>query len=362
MVADDSARDRRTAFRCPVVAARSPCTLQVGESQLPARLLDESTGGFGVLVENPPALSVGQAARLLTDSGWFEVRVTHIAEAAAPEGKKTDGSERPSSWFRLGLLRLGEHMPAARYSRSLLVRSLFSRFSRERPPATPLLIFCSLLTLATVLIWAGWRSFFPGPETSGAERRASSSDADFILPVREPSNGTASKTPSEPRPIDGSGFESRASRDADPSFDPYDVGDSLFGFSGDAAPTPKQSDPNSADDLGDLIGRLTGAASRPLSDMAKGLHLSDRQQAAIHRIVGGTNAEMQSLDREAAAKALDPHQLAGRRDKLLDDCRRQTLDLLTPQQRAQWDKLLDQRQTPAPAQPSANSLSPEHSR
>jgi hypothetical protein len=171
-----------------------------------------------------------------------------------------------------------------------------------------------------------------------------------------------SKTPSEPRPIDGSGFESRASGDAGTSFDPFDVGESLFGFPGDAAQTPDQSDPESADDLGDLIGRLTGAASRPLSDMAKGLHLSDRQQAEIHRIVSGTNAEMQGLDREVASKAVDPHQLAGRRDKLLDDCRRQTLDLLTPQQRAEWDKLLDQRQTPARTQPSANSLSPEHSR
>ena len=110
MRADDSLDNRRTSFRCLVVNARSPCTLRVGEDELPVGLLDESAGGFSVLVDRPPGLSVGQTAQLRTDSGWFEVRVANIREVVAPEGENGVRPKGPNSCFRVGLLRLGEQV------------------------------------------------------------------------------------------------------------------------------------------------------------------------------------------------------------------------------------------------------------
>jgi Spy/CpxP family protein refolding chaperone len=134
-------------------------------------------------------------------------------------------------------------------------------------------------------------------------------------------------------------------RAAETFFEPSHTGESASDSPDDAGRVTKRSDPGSAHDLEDVIGRLAGVAERPLSEMVKRVHLSDQQHAAIHRIFTGTISEMRRLRLEAASKGPERNQLAQRRDKLLDECRCRALDVLTPQQRAQWGKLLDERQT-----------------
>ena len=45
-------RDQRKSFRCTVADTCQRCELKVGSHLLPARLLDESAGGFAVLVDH----------------------------------------------------------------------------------------------------------------------------------------------------------------------------------------------------------------------------------------------------------------------------------------------------------------------
>jgi hypothetical protein len=73
--------NQRLSFRCTVADTRQRCELRIGADVLPATLLDESAGGFGVLVERLAGLEVNQTAELRTDTGWSLVRVVHLSEA-----------------------------------------------------------------------------------------------------------------------------------------------------------------------------------------------------------------------------------------------------------------------------------------
>ena len=107
--------DRRGSFRCPVADSRMGCVLQVGAKRVPGRLLNESAGGFSVLVGGPLDLGVDQTAELHSDSGWFEVQVAHVMEASPPEGGDAKSSEEePGPWFRLGLRRCARFLRTSR--------------------------------------------------------------------------------------------------------------------------------------------------------------------------------------------------------------------------------------------------------
>jgi hypothetical protein len=94
-----SCRDDRKSLRNTVPEDRQSCELKMGATLSPAMLLDESRGGFSVLVESREGIKTGRCCKLHTDAGWFKVRVVYIKEAARPR-HLTSGSE---CWFRLGL-------------------------------------------------------------------------------------------------------------------------------------------------------------------------------------------------------------------------------------------------------------------
>ena len=56
------------------------CELRLGSVVLPAMLLDESSGGFGVLVGGLPSISANQRAQLRNDRGWFDCRIIYARE------------------------------------------------------------------------------------------------------------------------------------------------------------------------------------------------------------------------------------------------------------------------------------------
>jgi hypothetical protein len=92
-------RDDRKSYRYPMPKARQSCELKVGDDLLPAVLLDESKGGFAILIDRLNGLKSGKKAELHTDMGWFKVRIVYIKSAERP------AYSDPSSdcWFRLGL-------------------------------------------------------------------------------------------------------------------------------------------------------------------------------------------------------------------------------------------------------------------
>jgi hypothetical protein len=96
-------RDQRKSSRQPVPSSRQPCELKVGANVISAVLVNESQGGFGVLVSSLEGVKIGKKAQLRIDAGWFTVRIVYINKAAPPQ--KTD--VKCDAWFRLGLKRAG---------------------------------------------------------------------------------------------------------------------------------------------------------------------------------------------------------------------------------------------------------------
>ena len=64
--------------------ARQPCELNIGDNLIPALLMDESRGGFAVMIDRLEGVKSGKRARLRTDAGWVKVRIIYIKKAAPP--------------------------------------------------------------------------------------------------------------------------------------------------------------------------------------------------------------------------------------------------------------------------------------
>jgi hypothetical protein len=124
------------------------CELRLGSVVLPAMLLDESSGGFGVLVGGLPSISANQTAQLRNDRGWFDCRIVYAREVVPTKAvpvmgvvptkhitadgameyittadikEFTAGMEGP--WFQLGIRCLGRIAPPSEPATSLPVES-----------------------------------------------------------------------------------------------------------------------------------------------------------------------------------------------------------------------------------------------
>ena len=89
----------RKSVRNQVPQARQSCELKVGAEVVPALLVDESRGGFAILIDRLEGLKSGKRAKLHTDTGWFEVRIVYVRKAAPPPGS----ASKSDTWFRAGL-------------------------------------------------------------------------------------------------------------------------------------------------------------------------------------------------------------------------------------------------------------------
>jgi hypothetical protein len=320
--------------------------LHVGGNDFPARLLDESAGGFGVLIDRRPDVNVGQTAQLRTDSSSFEVRVVYLSEVPASEGENGPNPEEPRACFRVGLVRLGEQLSVDERPTSLIAGSLHLAKSLQfsflgeclaggRPTVPGV-----LLALMILLIPLGLGSLFWQSRKSSSERTAApSGNAELELPALAPSNHAGLRTPFAPEQSGRNDVENKTFRAGETSAEPRDAGESALGFRG-GDQEPERSDPKSGQDVRDMVDRVAGATVLTLSEVVERLRLSDEQQAQIRRIVDGASESIRRLSLEAASKGMVGHELSQRREKLLGESRRRALDLLTPPQRAEWEKLV----------------------
>jgi hypothetical protein len=83
-------RDDRKSCRCTVPQEHQFCELKVGDDVLLALLVDQSAGGFAVLVDRLDGLKIGEKVDLNTDMGTFTVRIVHINEVAPPKDVAID--------------------------------------------------------------------------------------------------------------------------------------------------------------------------------------------------------------------------------------------------------------------------------
>lgn len=91
------AENLRRTFRYPANADREPAVLKLKRQEIPARMIDESAGGFGIYVEGEVPCEPGQEVLLLTYSGWHGAKVIRT--------EVTEGNETC-----LGLLRLNDYV------------------------------------------------------------------------------------------------------------------------------------------------------------------------------------------------------------------------------------------------------------
>jgi hypothetical protein len=342
MSAANSFDDQRQSFRCRVADSRQACALEVGASIVPGRLLNESAGGFSVLVDHLSGLSVDQTATLHTDSGRFGVQVMHVAETAAPPGANSQDSEdEPSPWFRVGLRRLDE-IPPKRPSVPVFAESLRFRLRQWCPSGGLFTTPGMFLVLATVVVPLGLAAMLRYAGHSNG-RQATSRD-DPWAPSEEPIFYDRSPTRSDSATtFSAEGFEPRPSR--------FDVKKFVF-RSGPRIEKSEYIAAKAEKTLRESVDRLPGAAVLVLPEVARRLQLTKEQQEQIHRIEDATAAAMRNLALDDGPQGGDRRKFMQRRTELLDEAQRKALELLTDQQRAKWAELSGPpppaRQPPAP--------------
>jgi len=311
--------------------------LKIHETLFPAILLDESAGGFSVLICNPPDLNAEEVILLQADMAWYKVRVVHVAAADPPE----DGEDNPCeneelapqvSWRRLGLLRLGEvgapePPPVSWFSRSLLGKYLPSlegagvkfqgklalggkgrRWAMGRQSAFLGVVLAVLIVFTPIL-------FFGSVKGYGIAGRWDSVE---IPQWKNYASGL--KTPYHPK-----------RNPAPPSSSHADS--SHPGFS----QPPPQGDSQVRNDVSATIRRLHSPTVLTVPEVVNYLQLSDAQQEQIRRIIQAASEKMRALD--ASSRNLPRSELKQLRKQMIDDAMREALELLDENQRAEWEKI-----------------------
>lgn len=78
--------EQRISFRCPIVRRDATGCMEVGRRRLRVQLLEESAGGFAVLLEDSGEIAIDQTAVLRIASGHFEVRIVHVRPVGGADG------------------------------------------------------------------------------------------------------------------------------------------------------------------------------------------------------------------------------------------------------------------------------------
>jgi hypothetical protein len=99
--------DQRKSRRRTVPKVRQSCKVKVGIKVLSALLVNESHGGFAILIDHLDSLTVGKKIELHTDMGGFLVRIVYIKTIARPK----DATAKCDSWFQLGMKKIGGSFP-----------------------------------------------------------------------------------------------------------------------------------------------------------------------------------------------------------------------------------------------------------
>jgi hypothetical protein len=110
--------EQRISARYPVSKEHQGCEIKVNAERIPGKLLDESMGGFAVLVKWPKEAASDakpQSIEIKTYFGWFRAQIIHVSEVQ-PSAKDladltsatANFSGKETRWCRLGLRRVGQ--------------------------------------------------------------------------------------------------------------------------------------------------------------------------------------------------------------------------------------------------------------
>jgi hypothetical protein len=235
-------------------------------------------------------------------------------------GAAEESPQQPGDWFRVGLLRLGECLTDEEPPPLPTGKSLYTRLATAYQRDATTVVFGILLTVAVIVFALGWR-IAPGhtEAASAAGRRPSGGTDTFVGKPHAPKKNSPDAA------------------EAAPSVGGW--GKSVGGWDKVDARTPQRFAGRSDRTLQDTLCRLAGTTAMTLTELAEKLRLSDEQLGQIRRVVAGLHEDLRRLGLEAGLDGSEPQEFAELYQKLLNECRRQILELLTPPQRASWDKL-----------------------
>lgn len=144
--------DQRKTYRCRVPEGQEHAELQVGRQRTPIRLFNESAGGFAALVEGNPGIKMDDVLELITGMGRFEARVAYVSQVM----QASSGKKHGEPLLRIGLERLGDLSPAARFEAQP------DRASTNWPTMTVLAVGCVALVIVAVVF--GTAALTSGPD------------------------------------------------------------------------------------------------------------------------------------------------------------------------------------------------------
>lgn len=295
-------RDRRRGARFISADPQFNSTLIVGRREFPARILDESAGGFCISIEKDPRVEVDAIVRLRTAMTCYEVRVASVGR---------DEENSPESVWRLGLQCLRELevtlLPSDKTPWRIMTQHLMPGGSMLGA-----ILFIVILLVAAPLTAVGvmygldegsleqftqWTGF-TGSQVRG--KNASDTSWRFLPFAASPREATehAAKAPSTS------------------SSDPLRL-------------------PNAAS-IRTILDHTPGAEALLLPEVATHLALSASQQQQLGKLVDATN---QALAQSSQYTQDSRHQRARKRELLFREARKQALQVLTAEQHARWEAL-----------------------
>ena len=343
MSSTDTNTDLRGSFRCPVAESRQHCVLHVGGELHPGRLLDESAGGFAVLLDKQPNVEVAQTALLQTDSGYFQVRVMYMAEAPTPLGSRLPESDVPTQWFRLGLGRLGDALPeqepmVSKFAKRFGLRKRDAADAKGWFPWPSFVLTCAAVVVPLCLIGLFWHSTHakktPAQWQNFWASWGGKKSAPRELPPALPTDPKAPFQPNAHSPRENA---------KPPAFLP-EFKASLFGDRSYADALARYFDEQNSFaaagvNLNTLVRSLPGPTVLILPEVVKRLHLTDAQQAGIHDLIDAMVEDIRELNRDPQAYN-HRAEIANRRQEVHEAYLHRSLELLTSEQQTAWKKLI----------------------
>ncbi len=309
-------KNQRKSFRCTTADSCQQCVLRVGDRTLTAKLLDQSAGGFAILVDELAGLEADQTAVLCTNAGAFVVRAVHITKVVPTDRNVAAGQEKPC--FRLGLVRLSETGLPEEPKTSILVGRLPVHAGQLNSPSRILLILGVLMILVLLatkpldVISGVWHALQFGSNVMQNKDQQAESHSQESLPKQ-----LRSTTGDSPFPVQGLGVPEKGS---------------AFGNNhGRAAPSAFSNTTVSR------YLRMPGATPLILPEVIEKLQLTPDQQSQIRDLTETTSKAMRNLDEKLRGQ--QRQSIKEQREKLLDQSRQEALKILSKEQRAQWDAM-----------------------
>ena len=317
MSTENPNQNQRTSFRCTVAESRQDCILRIGQRALPAKLIDESVGGFAILVDELAGLENEQTAELATDAGSFTVRIVHISKVTPTDINIAADRETPC--FRLGLVRLGETGLPQEPKASILAGSLRFNLGQFNSLSGIIVVVGILGTTLLVAAPMGWISGAWHAAQFGAKQFMQDKDQQAESHSQESLPGQLrSATGDSPFPAQRSDVRQKSSA----------FGDGNGHASQSAFSTSKSN----------RYLRLPGATPLVLPEVVEKLQLTADQQSRIRDLADATSKAMRSLDTQLRGQ--QRRHITEQREELLKQAREEALKVLTKEQRAEWDAMV----------------------